>query len=280
LVLVAALYRPLLTLSFDRAFAASIGLPVRFLDGLFQLFLAFAIVVSLQAVGVVLVSALLITPAAAAYLLTDRLHRMIWIAAVIGMLSAVLGVFLSFLGNDLPTGPFMVLAATTVFLVAYLFAPQHGRLTIWLRRRARRRKVRDENALKEIYRILEAEERGSVGEAVVLTRLAEVRKMTLADVLAELSTLAKEDLVLLAPDGGKVSLLPEGLETAQQIVRNHRLWELYLTNEADYEPDHVHDDAEKIEHFLGEREVAELERQLHFPQTDPHGKPIPGGSGA
>jgi manganese/zinc/iron transport system permease protein len=59
-------------------------------------------------------------------------------------------------------------------------------------------------------------------------------------------------------------------------VRNHRLWELYLTNEADYAPDHVHEDAEKIEHFLDGEVLAEQERQLDFPQTDPHGKPIPG----
>ncbi len=53
---------------------------------------------------------------------------------------------------------------------------------------------------------------------------------------------------------------------------------LYLTNEADYAPDHVHDDAELIEHFLTEAEVAELDRQLDFPSLDPHGKPIPGGA--
>jgi hypothetical protein len=72
--------------------------------------LAFSIVIALQAVGVVLVSAMLITPAAAAYLLTDRLHRMLWLASLFGMLSGAIGAFLSFLGNNLPTGPFMVLA--------------------------------------------------------------------------------------------------------------------------------------------------------------------------
>ena len=58
-------------------------------------------------------------------------------------------------------------------------------------------------------------------------------------------------------------------------MRNHRLWELYLTNSAQYEADHVHDDAEKIEHILGEEMVRELEKRLDYPETDPHGKPIP-----
>ena len=72
--------------------------------------MAFAVVIALQAVGVVLVSAMLITPAAAAYLLTDRLSRMLWLSAVFGLVAGALGAFFSFLGPNLPTGPFMVLA--------------------------------------------------------------------------------------------------------------------------------------------------------------------------
>ncbi|MDA1006030.1 MAG: hypothetical protein O3A87_06045, partial [Verrucomicrobia bacterium] len=58
-------------------------------------------------------------------------------------------------------------------------------------------------------------------------------------------------------------------------VRNHRLWELYLTNEAEYQADHVHDDAEIVEHLLGEEAIQRLEAELGFPKTDPHGSPIP-----
>ena len=93
------LYRPLLIVSFDRQFAYSLGIPVRLLDAVFQMFLAIAIVISLQAVGVVLVSAMLIIPAATAYLLADRMNKMIFSAIVIGVISAILGVF--FLSLDL-----------------------------------------------------------------------------------------------------------------------------------------------------------------------------------
>jgi manganese/zinc/iron transport system permease protein len=59
------------------------------------------------------------------------------------------------------------------------------------------------------------------------------------------------------------------------VVRNHRLWELYLTNTANYPADHVHDDAERLEHMLPEETVRQLERGLEFPNRDPHGKVIP-----
>ena len=275
--MVILLYRPLLTIGFDREFARSTGLPVRWFDCLFQLFLAFSIVVALQAVGVVLVSALLITPAATAYLLVNRMHHMLWVAAVIGMFSAVLGVFCSFLGSNLPTGPFMVLGASSLFLLAYLFAPRHGRFTRWMRYRARRRNVSNENTLKSIYRILEKDAVGNdPGKVVQIDRLAGERRIAKADLDKDLRRLRRIGSVEFSGRGGDVILTGSGLKQAQRVVRNHRLWELYLTNEADYASNHVHDDAEKIEHFLSEEKVAEIERQLDFPEVDPHGQPIPG----
>lgn len=279
-LLVVLLYRPLLTIGFDREFAHSIGLPVKLLDGIFQLFLAFSIVVALQAVGVVLVSALLITPAAAAYLLVNRMHHMLWVAVAIGMLSAVLGVFFSFLGSNLPTGPFMVLGASSVFLVAYLFAPRHGRITRWLRHRSRRRDVSNENTLKSIYRILERGAANGAGNVVQIDKLAGERRVSKADLLTDLRRLRRIGAVNLIAQGRDVMLTDAGLQRARRVVRNHRLWEVYLTNEADYASNHVHDDAEKIEHFLSEDKVAEIERQLDYPEVDPHGKPIPGRAGA
>ena len=273
LVLILTLYRPLLAISFDPGFARSIGLPVAFLDHLTMMFLAFAIVVALQAVGVVLVSALLITPAATGYLMTDRLHRMLVIAGVVGMLSAALGVFCSFLGGKLPSGPFMVLAASGLFSVAYLFAPRHGTVTRWWRRRNRSRQIRNENTLKAIYRVLE--DRGFKGEGVTLQELAELRRETLEAARDRVRALERAGAVTTGEGGNVAYLTPEGQQRGWAIVRNHRLWELYLTNLADYEPDHVHDDAEKIEHVLGEDAVRELEKLLDYPEVDPHGKQIP-----
>ncbi|MFL2451028.1 MAG: iron chelate uptake ABC transporter family permease subunit [Verrucomicrobiales bacterium] len=268
------LYRPFLIISFDRQFAYSLGIPVRFLDALFQMFLAAAIVVSLQAVGVVLVSAMLIIPAATAYLLVDRMSRMIFLAMILGVLSAALGVFFSFLGSNLPTGPFMVISSSLLFLLTYLFSPKNGRLTEWFKFIGLKAKVRNENLLKLLYNYLEANSRVREGVEIKISDLASLKKATQTNVISGLKRLQKSGAVELID--GKVSLTKEGLELASKVVRNHRLWELYLTNEADYAADHVHDDAEKVEHLLSEEKVRELELFLDYPELDPHGKPIPG----
>jgi len=98
----------------------------------------------------------------------------------------------------------------------------------------------------------------------------------------EVKNLVKKNLAFLLlkknqtlPNEDILSLTPEGWSEACRIVRNHRLWELYLTNEVHYAPDHVHEDAEKIEHILGDTTVRKIERILSNPRRDPHGKLIP-----
>ena len=71
------------------------------------------------------------------------------------------------------------------------------------------------------------------------------------------------------------SLTPEGMRKGQRIVRLHRLWELYLTTKMNIAPDHVHDDADTVEHLITPELEAELERQLDYPDADPHASRIP-----
>lgn len=273
LVLVALFYKELLVTSFDPGFAASAGFPVRVVHYSLMLLLAFAVVAALQAVGVVLVSAMLITPAAAAYLLTDRLHRMLGLAGLFGLITGTAGCFLSFLGTNLPTGPLMVLAATSVFVAAFLFAPRHGLLARGWQARVRARRVQRENTLKAIYHILETPD--FRGDGVTLRELAEHRRETLEEAAGQARALVRFHLARLSPDAQVIHLTPAGLQRAAEVVRNHRLWELYLTHAADIAVDHVHDDAENIEHVLAEDVVRELERRLDFARQDPHGRPIP-----
>ena len=190
------------------------------------------------------------------------------------MLSAIIGVFLSFLGSNLPTGPFMILSASSIFTIAYLFSPKYGRFTKWIRYRARVKKVREENSLKSIYHVLESRGLDRSGNKVLMEDLSSHRKMSKASIMKEINGMERSGLVELV--GDNIILTAEGFNKARSVVRNHRLWELYLTNEADYASDHVHDDAEKVEHFLSDEEVAQLESYLDYPQQDPHGKPIPG----
>ena len=267
-------YKELLVTSFDASFARAAGFPVNLIHYALMLLLAFSVVVALQAVGVVLVSAMLITPAAAAYLLTDRMHRLLGLAALFGVIAGVVGAFLSFLKTNLPTGPLMVMSATLVFVLAFLFGPRHGIVMRWWRQKSRSARVQRENTLKAVYHVLEA--RDFDGEGVSLRELAERRRETIDDVRIQSNTLSRHDLATLHEDGNSIHLTPDGWQRACEIVRNHRLWELYLTNEAQIAPDHVHDDAEEIEHVLGEETVREIERTLNHAKEDPHGRPIPG----
>jgi len=121
------LYKEFLVVSFDRVLAATLRLPVEVLRNLMLILIALTIVVSLQAVGVGLVAAMLVTPAATAFLLTRRLPTMMVIAALIGAFSGVAGLYLSYYLN-IASGAAVVLVATAVFVLAYVFAPRRGLL--------------------------------------------------------------------------------------------------------------------------------------------------------
>lgn len=126
LLLVAfALHQEFVAVTLDREMARGAGLPVFALDLVLYVMVAVAIVISIQTIGNILVLALLITPAAAARLLTDRLGVMMLVAPVIGAVSALVGLYLSW-SLDLPAGGTIVLVATAVFLLAWAFAPRHG----------------------------------------------------------------------------------------------------------------------------------------------------------
>ena len=152
LLLLAVFHRALLITSFDRAGAAAMGVPVFWLDLLLLLLIALTIVVSLSAVGNILVLAMLITPAAAARLLTDRLPVMMGLSAAIGSGSGVLGLFFSY-HHDLAAGGTIVLVATLAFGVVWLGAPTHGFVAtrVWARRRAAAVRSGDANRTESIH---------------------------------------------------------------------------------------------------------------------------------
>lgn len=139
LLTVFAFYKEFLVLSFDPTLAKTLRLPVNFLQNLLLVLLAVVIVISLQAVGVALVLAMLVTPASSAYLLTRRLPSMMLLGALIGALSSVLGLYLSFYIN-VASGASIVLVATAIFAIIFIVAPQRGVLWSWLS--ARREKSR------------------------------------------------------------------------------------------------------------------------------------------
>lgn len=282
-LLLTLFYKEYLLVSFDMGFARVTGLPAGLFHYIFVLLLSFAIVVSLQAVGILLITAMLVTPAASAYLLTDRMHRMLLYASCFGAFAGVLGAFFSFLGSNLPTGPFMVLAASSIFVLCYLFGGRYGVVPRWIKWLKKRRRYDVENTLKAIFHVREV--KGFETETVTIGELRARLNESHEEVFSRVRRLEADGVATLdsvepkespGTDAQSVHLTPVGWARACQIVRNHRLWELYLTYAADYPVDHVHEDAEIIEHMLGEDTVRKLEKRLNFPTQDPHGKLIPG----
>lgn len=138
LLVVILFYKELLVSSFDSTMAAAYGLPTKLIHYVIMILLTMSTVASLQTVGVVLVVAMLITPASTAYLLTNRLWLMIILSAFFGALSAVIGLYFSFVYN-LSSGAVIVLVATVLFLIAFIFAPQQG--ILWRSIRSRKNKT-------------------------------------------------------------------------------------------------------------------------------------------
>lgn len=131
------LYRPFLVISFDSVLAATLRLPAEGLRILLLVLLALTIVVSIQTVGVGLVAAMLVTPAATAYLLARRLPAMMLISAVCGGISSITGLYLSFYAN-IASGAAIVLVATGLFLLAYLLSPRRGIWRLWISARLKK----------------------------------------------------------------------------------------------------------------------------------------------
>lgn len=127
ILLVIAFYKEFLVLTFDPTLAATLRIPMRVFEYLQLVLIALAIAVSFQAVGVALMVAMLVTPAAAAYLLTKRLAVMMILAAVVASASGVIGLYLSYYVN-VASGPAIVLVATLFFLLAWIYAAIRKRL--------------------------------------------------------------------------------------------------------------------------------------------------------
>ncbi len=271
LVAVYALFKEFTLLAFDRNFAFAIGLPVRVIELVLTSLIVLAVVIGIQAVGVVLMAAILITPAAAARFWTDRIRVMILLASTFGALSGITGAYISFVSPSMPTGPWIVIVISTIAFISFFFAPRRGIVSRFLRQRDIRRTINDENILKALYQL------GEENRDFMIERSPEDilgrRKMPMPLLMKIMGRLKSEGYVINSD--GQWQLTEEGRVRAQRVVKIHRLWELYLTSKLHIAPDHVHDDADTIEHLLTPELEAELERILEYPVVDPHKSEIP-----
>lgn len=260
LLCVTLLWKELKVVSFDPALAAAMGFPVAAIHYLLMALVAGVTVASFEAVGSILVIAMLIVPAATAHLLTDRLGRMIGWSIAVAVLSAIFGYYGAAWLNTSVAG-MMAVAAGGLFAMAVLFAPRHGVLGRTVRRIRLALRIACEDVLAELYRAEEAP-----GHAPVVTG---------AHWLRRIARLQLRRTGLIERRANEWRLTEAGRTAARELVRTHRLWETFMSSRLDLPADHVHAPADRLEHYTDPALRAQLASDLENPSSDPHGRPIP-----
>lgn len=271
LIVVFLFYKEFKLISFDPQFARVIGLPIRRLEVILTSITVLAVVTGIQAVGVVLMAAMLITPAAAARFWTNRLSKMLIIASIFGAFSGISGAFISYSTPSMPTGPWMVMVLSIIALFSFFFAPGRGIVINQWNRLKIQKQLLEENLLKTFFKI--GETTGDYYQKIEANDLRLVRAFSSAQLNKGLRKLNTNGYVVKDTSGWKLS--KEGYDKGKRITRLHRLWELYLTKYLRIAPDHVHEDADTIEHVITPELEARLETLLDFPTSDPHQSAIP-----
>ncbi|MCH2075238.1 MAG: metal ABC transporter permease [Puniceicoccaceae bacterium] len=258
------LFKEFRLLCFDENFAAVLGWPVKFLDILLLALITAVTVAGLQAVGLILIIAFLITPAAAARFWTNQLDRMLMLSALIGAASGWIGASLSAFFPRLPAGAVIVLVAALIFVVSMLIGTERGVMIRFLRQSQLEKRMGRQHLLRALYEILEG---GRVTEELII-RTVPLRQIlsrrTWSDRhLRDYIRRAYKEGLVEAPNKADSILLTEiGLVEARQATRNHRLWEMYLIEYADVATSRVDRDADMVEHILGDKMVMRLENKL------------------
>lgn len=273
LIAVFLLFKEFSLLAFDKDYAKTIGLPVKRIELVLTSLIVLSVVIGIQAVGVVLMAAILITPAAAARFWTNKIRVMFLLASVFGALSGLAGAYISYVAPAMPTGPWIVIVISMIAFVSFFFAPGRGVVSRLIRQYTIRRTINDENVLKALYQL--GEENKNFFIQRYPDEIIRRRKFEKENLLAVLKRLKNQGYV--EQTGNLFGLTEEGKNRGKRVVKIHRLWELYLTTQLHIAPDHVHEDADTIEHLLTPELEAELEKTLNYPKVDPHKSEIPYG---
>lgn len=214
LTLMAVFWKEFKLLSFDREFGASLGFPMGLLDILLTTLLVLAIVIGLQAVGVVLMSAMVVAPAAAARQWTDRLGVMVVLSAIFGAAAGVSGAVISSLAQGFSTGPTVVLAASLIVVISILFASNRGLVWNWVRHQRSRRRLQLENVLTNLYILASQHTDATHGHSVEVLRAMSAQR---GGVARSLTVLRERGWVQRVGDG-LWALTAEGISAAEKVL--------------------------------------------------------------
>lgn len=273
LVVVLALWKELKIAAFDPALATSLGISAGLVHYLSMTLVACTTVACFEAVGSILVIAMLIVPGATAHLLTDRLGGFIIVALVTSWVSAIGGYLLADL-LDVNAAGMIAVTSGALFGAAVGFAPRHGIAARWLRRARLGLRIVCEDLLAHLYRYEERVDSGAAGPTDRIR--ADLRRGIRGSWVARRAAMGILRVrQWVTRTNGLPRLTPAGLERARQIVRTHRLWEAYLEQRLDVPLDHVHEPAHRMEHFVTPELAERIAAKLDQHERDPHGRQIP-----
>ncbi|MEN1681273.1 MAG: iron chelate uptake ABC transporter family permease subunit [Planctomycetota bacterium] len=276
LTVVALFYKELKLLAFDESFAAAQGWPTLLIDLGLMAAIAAVTVFSLPLCGVILIAAILIFPCTTARFWSHRLGAVLVLSGVLGVACAVGGVLATrapglvialllpeskaaVSSPSLPPGPMIVLTSAAVLVVSVLVAPERGLLAAAWRRVQTRRQVATEHVLRQLWE--QSEDQLPHRPAIANADLRKAMHEDAATLNLTLRDLRRRGLID-RPDGHSLRLTEAGLQQAARVTRVHRLWELFLVTDAGIADDHVHRDADDLEHFLPAELIKTLEEKL------------------
>lgn len=243
-VLTVAMLKEFTLVCFNDAFASASGWSVSRIDLALMALLTLVTVVGIQAVGIILIVAMLIIPPATARLWTQRVGTMLPLAAALGAGSAYVGTACSAAFPRTPAGAVIVLAAGAVFLVSLLISPSRGIIAIGLGRVRRSVQYATDHALEQVI------EQPDARIPAVMSHWLRFRRFARRG------------------SGGQLQLTPSGDQRGVRVARNHRLWQQYLITHADIAPTHVDWSVDQVEHVLSSDMIAELESALEARDTE------------
>jgi len=259
-------YRYLFVTTFQPTIAQTMGISPKIVHYFLMMLLSFAIVASLSTVGVILVVSMLVTPAATALLISNRLKWVIVISATIGLLSTNIGYLIALLYGTTPA-PAMTIVATLFYFLAVFFSPSKGLLLKMNQNWNEKKRIIREDILRQVIK-------NPVTVGMSVKAIAKNLNLSIGKVKSFAQTMSKSSLITTTQNDILI-LSDEGIKKAEKLVRAHRLWETYQVRQMGLNSNQIHNEADQLEHFLSEELIDEIDKELGYPINDPHDSPIP-----